>query len=93
MSKTFWIGLIVVVLGLVLALAGPSFIHNRDTYGVGDASVTVTDRDGVPSWLGWVVAGVGFVLMISGVRSRRDDASVTVVRDTVIHEDQRPRTS
>ena len=93
MSKTFWIGLIVVVLGLVLALAGPSFLHNRDTYGIGDTSVTVTDRSGIPSWVGWVVAGVGFIFMISGLRTRRDDSNVTVVRDTVIHEDHHPHAS
>jgi protein-S-isoprenylcysteine O-methyltransferase Ste14 len=92
MSKTFWIGLIVVVLGLVLALAGPSFIHNRDTYGIGDTNVTLTDRSGIPSWVGWVVAGIGFVFMISGLRTRRD-SDVTVVRDTVIHEDHHPRAS
>lgn len=91
MSKTFWIGLVVLVLGIVVALAGPSFVHNRDTYGVGDASVTVTDRNGIPSWVGWIAAGVGLVLVLSGIR--RNKTSVTVVRDTVIHEDQSPRTS
>jgi len=91
MSKTFWIGLIVLLLGIVVALAGPSFIHNRDTYGVGDASVTVTDHNGIPSWVGWIVAAVGLVLLLSGIR--RNDTNVTVVRDTLIHEDHHPHTS
>jgi hypothetical protein len=95
MSKTFWIGLVVLVLGIAVALAGPSFIHNRDTYGVGNTSVTVTDHNGIPSWVGWIIAAVGLVLVLSGIR--RDDTKVsvvrdTVVRDTVIHEDHTPHT-
>jgi hypothetical protein len=92
MSKTFWFGLILLIIGIVVALAGPSLVQNRDTYGVGDASVTVTDRNGIPSWVGWVVTGIGVVIMLSGIRRRHDDSNVTVVRDTLIHEDHRPHT-
>lgn len=92
MSKTFWFGLIIMVIGIVVALAGPSWVGNNSG-AVGDTSVSVSDSSGIPSWVGWVIGGVGLLLMISGVRSRRTDTDVTVVKDTLIHEDHHPRTS
>jgi hypothetical protein len=92
MSKTFWFGLIIMVLGLVLALAGPSLIGGNGA-SVGDTHVSVSDKSGIPSWVGYIVAGVGFVMLLSGIRRRHDDADVTVVRDTVIHEDHHPHTT
>ena len=70
MRKSFWIGLVLLVIGLIVALSGPSFVQDEDTYGVGDATVTIQDREGVPTWLGWAAAGVGLVLMVTGIRGR-----------------------
>jgi hypothetical protein len=91
MSKTFWFGLVIMILGLVLALAGPSLIGGNSV-GVGDTSVTVSDHTGIPSWVGFIVAAVGLVIMLSGIRRRHVEDNVTVVRDTLIHEDHRPHT-
>jgi len=79
------------ILGLVLALAGPTLIGGNSA-AVGDTSVTVSDNSGIPSWVGWVVCAVGLVIMLTGIRRRHVDSDVTVVRDTLIHEDHRPHT-
>lgn len=84
MRKSFWLGLVLLVIGLIVALSGPSFVEDTDTYGIGDAQVTIQDREGVPSWLGWAAAGIGLVLMVTGIRGR-DDAGRTF-------DDRRPHT-
>jgi hypothetical protein len=70
MRKSFWIGLVLLVVGLIVALSGQSYNDERAGIGVGDTRVAVEDREGVPSWLGWVSAGIGLVLMINGLRGR-----------------------
>ena len=70
MRKSFWIGLVLLVIGLIVALTGPTYVEDRDSYGIGDAKVTIEDREGVPTWLGWGAAGVGLVLMVTSLRGR-----------------------
>jgi hypothetical protein len=70
MRKSFWIGLILLVVGLIVALSSPSYVEDTDSIGIGDAKVTIQDRDNVPSWIGWATAGVGLVVMVNGLRGR-----------------------
>ena len=70
MRKSFWIGLILLVVGLVIALSNPSYVEDTDSIGIGDAQVTIQDRDTVPGWVGWITAGVGLVVMVNGIRGR-----------------------
>ena len=69
MRKSFWIGLVLVVVGLIVALSGPAN-DDRTDIDVGGNGITVQHHEGVPSWLGWTAAGIGLVLMVSGVRGR-----------------------
>lgn len=68
MRKTFWIGLVLVVVGLIVALSHPTYNDEKAEIGVGGAEVSIVERQGVPSWLGWAAAGIGLVLMVSGLR-------------------------
>lgn len=68
--KSFWIGLVLLVIGLIVGLSSPSFVEDRDSIGIGDASVTIEDRERIPSWVGWGIAGVGLVLMVGGLKGR-----------------------
>ena len=72
MRKSFWIGLVLVVVGLIVALTGPSYNDEQAGLSVGDNHVSVQHREGVPSWLGWTAAGVGLVLMVMGLRGRAE---------------------
>lgn len=70
MRKSFWLGLVLLVIGLIVALSGPTYNDEVADFGVGDAEVSVVEREGVPSWLGWTAAGIGLVLMVTGLRGR-----------------------
>ena len=82
MSKAFWIGLILLVAGLVVALRPASYRTKEAEIGIGDARVQVEERHTVPNWLGWTGAGVGVILMVSGLRGR---GTTRVVRDHTPH--------
>jgi hypothetical protein len=83
MSKAFWIGLVLLVVGLVVALRGASYKEDKGGIGIGDAQVHVVERHGVPNWIGWTAAGVGLIIMVTGLRGGR--------RPPVIR-DERPHT-
>ncbi|HEX6790483.1 MAG TPA: hypothetical protein VF247_04155 [Candidatus Krumholzibacteria bacterium] len=70
MRKSFWIGLVLVVVGLIVALSGPTYNDEKADIGIGGTEISVQEREGVPSWLGWAAAGIGLVLMISGIRGQ-----------------------
>ncbi len=70
MSKAFWIGLILLVAGLVVALRGASYQEDKGGLDIGDAHVHVVERHGIPNWIGWTTAGAGLILMVSGLRGR-----------------------
>jgi hypothetical protein len=69
MRKSFWIGLVLLVVGLIVALSGAA-TDDRTDIDVGSDGVTVQHSEGVPSWLGWTAAGIGLVLMVAGLRGR-----------------------
>ena len=60
------------VIGLIVALSGPSYNDEVADFGVGDTEVSVRESEGVPAWLGWTAAGIGLVLMVTGIRGRPD---------------------
>ena len=70
MSKAFWIGLILLVIGLVVALRGASYKEDKGGIEIGDAQVRVVEHHSVPDWIGWTTAGVGVILMVTGLRGR-----------------------
>ena len=70
MRKSFWIGLILLVVGLVVALRGASYNENKGGIGIGDTQVRVVERHGVPNWVGWTIAGVGLVVILTSFRGR-----------------------
>ena len=70
MRKSFWFGLVLVVVGLIVALSGPTYNDEVADFGVGGAEVSIQEREGVPAWLGWAAAGIGLVLMVTGIRGR-----------------------
>jgi hypothetical protein len=70
MSKAFWIGIILLVAGLVIALRGASYQEDKGGIEIGDAQIHVVERHGIPSWIGWTTAGAGLILMVSGLRGR-----------------------
>lgn len=70
MSKAFWIGVILLVAGLVVALRGASFKEDKGGIEIGDAKIHVVERHGVPNWIGWTAVGVGAILIVGGLRGR-----------------------
>lgn len=82
MTKAFWIGLILLVAGLVVALRGASYKEDKGGIEIGDAKIHVVERHGIPTWIGWTGAGAGLILMVSGLRGR---GTSRVVRDHTPH--------
>ncbi len=70
MSKSFWIGLVLLIAGLVVALRGASFKEDKGGIEIGDAKIHVVERHGVPSWIGWTAVVVGGILVVSSLRGR-----------------------
>ena len=70
MSKAFWVGIILLVGGLVVALRGASFKEDKGGVEIGDAKIHVVERHGVPTWIGWTAVVVGGILVVSGLRGR-----------------------
>lgn len=70
MRKSFWVGLVLVVLGLIVALSGPTYNEQQLGISGGSARVEIQERGGLMSWAGWAGAGLGLVLMISSLRER-----------------------
>lgn len=72
MKPLFWVGLVVLVLGIASFVIA---IPQRETHGVsvGDASVGVTTKSSqkVPPMVGGLLCAVGAVLMVAGARNRR----------------------
>jgi hypothetical protein len=81
MSKAFWIGLILLVAGLVVALRGASYKEHKGV-GIGDVKIHVEERHAVPTWIGWTAAGAGLILVVTGLRGR---GGSSVVRDQTPH--------
>jgi hypothetical protein len=82
MSKAFWIGLILLVAGLVVALRGASIKEDKGGVNIGDAKIHVVEHHAVPTWIGWTAAGVGLILVVTGLRGR---SGSSVVRDQTPH--------
>ena len=82
MSKSFWVGLILLVLGLVVALRGASYKEDKGGVNIGDAKIHVVEHHAIPNWIGWTVGGVGLILMVTGLRGR---GGPPVVRDQTPH--------
>ena len=70
MRASFWIGLVLVVVGLIVALSHPTYNDEKADIGVGGAEVSIQEREGIPPWVGWTGAGVGLVLMVIGLSGR-----------------------
>ena len=82
MSKAFWVGLILLVAGLVVALRGASYKEDKGGVSIGDAKIHVVEHHAVPTWIGWTGAGVGLILLVTGLRGR---GGSSVVRDQTPH--------
>lgn len=82
MSKAFWIGLVLMVLGLVVALRGASYKEDKGGINIGDAKIRVVEHHTIPDWIGWTAAGAGLILVVTGLRGRGE---ATVVRDRTPH--------
>ena len=82
MSKAFWIGVALLVLGLVVALRGASYKEDKGGINIGDAKIHVVEHHAIPNWIGWTAAGVGFILIVTGLRGRHEPP---VVRDQTPH--------
>jgi len=71
MKPLFWVGLIVLILGIASFVVA---IPQRETHGVevGDASVGVTTKSSqkVSPVIGGLLCAVGAVLMVAGARKR-----------------------
>jgi hypothetical protein len=87
MRKSFWLGLVLLVIGLIVALSGPSYNDEVADFGAGGTEVSVRESEGVPSWLGWTAAGIGLVLMVTGLRGGRHETTTGTTFD-----DRRPHT-
>lgn len=70
MNKAFWIGIILLIAGLVVALRGASYKEDKGGIEIGDAKIHVVERHGVPQWIGWTAAGAGLILVVGGLRGR-----------------------
>jgi len=77
MGKSFWIGVVLLVAGLVVALRGASYKEDKGGINIGDAKIRVVEHHAIPDWMGWTVAGVGVILVVTGLRGRHGP---TVVR-------------
>jgi hypothetical protein len=71
-NKAFWFGLILVVVGLVVALRGASYNDEKVDVNIGGIEARVVERESVPTWVGWTATGVGLVLMVAGLRRPRE---------------------
>ena len=76
MSKGFWIGVILLIAGLVVALRGASYKEDKGGVEIGDAKIHVVERHGVPTWIGWTMAGAGLILVVGGLRGRSGPRAV-----------------
>ncbi|HSD31898.1 MAG TPA: hypothetical protein VLB49_08315 [Gemmatimonadales bacterium] len=64
-------GLLLLVAGLFVALRGVSYRSSRSDIRVGDFQASLEERRTIPPWVGWAGAGLGLVLVVGGLRSRR----------------------
>lgn len=64
-------GLLLLAAGLFVALRGVSYRSSRSDLRVGDFQASLEERRAIPSWIGWAGAGLGLVLVVAGLRSRR----------------------
>ncbi len=68
------IGLAMVVAGLWLALKGVQYGRKRNVLEVGDFKASITERQEVPRWPGWILAAGGALLVLTAIGGggRRD---------------------
>lgn len=64
-------GLLLMAAGLFVALRGVSYSSSRSDLHVGDFRASLEERRMIPPWVGWTGAGLGLVLVVAGLRSRR----------------------
>jgi hypothetical protein len=71
MRPVGWIGVVLIVLGLVvLAMGGMSYRKESEKVAVGPVSVTAERRGFVPPVVGYVAIAVGAALVFAGRRSK-----------------------
>jgi hypothetical protein len=64
-------GLLLLAAGLFVALKGVSYSTSQSNLRVGDFRASLEERRMIPPWIGWTGAGLGLVLVVAGLRSRR----------------------
>jgi len=64
-------GLLLLAAGLFVALRGVSYSSSRSDLHVGDFRASLEGRRMIPPWVGWTSTGLGLVLVLAGLRSRR----------------------
>ncbi len=65
------VGVLIIIVGGFVLLRGISFTKDKSVIDVGPISVSAEQKQSVPSWVGAVAVGVGLVMVVGGVVSKK----------------------
>lgn len=70
MRPQAFIGVVLIVIGVIVVLGGMSYKSRDEVLKVGDVKATVEEKRAVPTWAGGVAIVAGIVLVVGGMKRR-----------------------
>jgi uncharacterized membrane protein len=64
------IGVVLIVIGAIIAFRGMSYKSKDEVLRVGDVKASVEEKHAIPAWAGGVAIIAGVVLLAGGMRRR-----------------------
>ena len=70
MKPSALIGVVLIVIGAIIAFRGMSYKSKDEVLRVGDVKASVEEKHAIPAWAGGVAIIAGVVLLAGGMRRR-----------------------
>lgn len=69
MRVTVWVGIALIVAGVVVFLRG-GITRKEEVLDVGPLTVSTSERQEIPAWIPGIAVGAGVLLVAAGLRQR-----------------------